>query len=84
MFITYKQVRDYIEKSPAGHVVGVCMSPTACIIAEAVMAKYPEYDAEVTLEDEEIHVRATRMLPYWETVTTGDDGREAPQTRRAV
>jgi hypothetical protein len=74
VFITYKQVRDYVQNAPAGHIVGICQSPTACIVAEATMAKYPDYDVEVTLEDEEIHIRATRILPYWETVTTGDDG----------
>ena len=74
MFITYKQVKDYVNTAQPGTVVGACGNPGACLIAEAVQQKYPAYTVEVLLAAGIVVIDAARIPPYWETVTTGDDG----------
>jgi hypothetical protein len=80
MFITYKQVKEYVDQAKPGETIGRCGSAFHCIVAEATQRKYPDYEVvEVRLDHDkrEIHIRVQLRAGYgypWEEVTYGDDG----------
>jgi hypothetical protein len=77
VFITYKQVKQFVEKSEPGSTVGNCNSAFHCLIAEAVHKKYPEcLEVSVGLprDIEDTDIEAEVLHGHWEPVTTGDDG----------
>ena len=76
MYITYKEVRDYVTQAEPGTVVGVCGHPERCLIAEAVNEKYPEVRlTSVGLSSADSTVNIWTHPPHGirERVTTGDD-----------
>jgi hypothetical protein len=76
VFITYKEVRSYVERAEAGGIVGRCSDPRACLIAEAVRQKYPDTTSVlVSLDDKKhaVYISASTSHIYRQQVTTGDD-----------
>lgn len=79
MFITYKNVKEYVQRAEPESIVGKCGYANECLIARAVRQKYPDLVAvSVSLDSDkrEIFIVGSYIPGYGESLTTGDDNRK--------